>query len=147
LPEARRRSAEEMVRRKEACGSVLGFNLCFGSFPALSKATRVRGCAFNMNIQTGVEQHELLRIVRKGVDALQELATFSPTSARSQRKHDRQVAQLHAALVTIHDAILEQTVSKDQGNCRQQIRGASIGHRIKEITDGKWMLNKRHWIR
>ena len=68
-----------MVRRKEACGSVLGFNLCFGSFPALSKATRVRGCAFNMNIQTGVEQHELLRIARKGVDALQELATSSPT--------------------------------------------------------------------
>ena len=100
-----------------------------------------------MNIQNAVDQHELLLIARKGVDALQDLATSSATSGRSQKKRDRQVAQLHAALVTIHDAILEQTVSKDQGNCRQQIRGASIGHRIKEITDGKWMLNKRHWIR
>ena len=42
---------------------------------------------------------------------MQELATSSTTSARSQRKRDRQVAQLHAALVTIHDG-LEQTVSK-----------------------------------
>jgi hypothetical protein len=92
---------------------VLGLNLCFGGFAALSKDPRLRGCAYNMNIQNAVDQHVLL-IARKGVDALQELATSSATSGRSQRKRDRQVAQLHAALVTIHDG-LEQTVSKTKG--------------------------------
>lgn len=103
-----------MARRKEACSSVLGLNLCFGGFAALYKDPRLRGCAFNMNIQNAVDQHELILIARKGVDALQELATSSATSGRSQRKRDRQVAQLHAALVTIHDG-LEQTVSKTKG--------------------------------
>jgi hypothetical protein len=42
------------------------------------------------------------------------LATSSATSARSQRKRDRQKAQLHAALFTILDG-LEQTVSKTKG--------------------------------
>ena len=97
-----------MARRKEACSSVLGLNLCFGGFAALYKDPRLRGCAFNMNIQNAVDQHEPILIARKGVDALQELATSSATSGRSQRKRDRQVAQLHAALVTIHDG-LEQT--------------------------------------
>ena len=92
-----------MARRKEACSSVLGLNLCFGGFAALYKDPRLRGCAFNMNIQNAVDQHELLLIARKGVDALQELAASSATSGRSQRKRDRQVAQLHAALVTILD--------------------------------------------
>ena len=68
--------------------SVLGLNLCFGGFAALSKDPRLRGCAFNMNIQNAVDQHELLLIARKGVDALQELATSSATSGRSQRKRD-----------------------------------------------------------
>jgi hypothetical protein len=103
-----------MARRKEACSSVLGLNLCFGGFAALYKDPRLRGCAFNKNIQNAVDQHELILIARKGVDALQELATSSATSGRSQRKRDRQVAQLHAALVTIHDG-LEQTVSKTKG--------------------------------
>jgi len=93
---------------------VLGLNLCFGGFAALSKDPRLRGCAFNMNIQNAVDQHALLLIARKGVDALQELATSSVTSGRSQRRRDRQVAQRHAALVTIHDG-LEQTVSKTKG--------------------------------
>ena len=93
---------------------MLGLNLCFGGFAALSKDPRLRGCAFNMNIQNAVDQHALLLIARKGVDALQELATSSATSGRSQRKRDRQVAQLHAALVTIYDG-LEQTVSKTKG--------------------------------
>ena len=112
-----------MARRKEACSSVLGLNLCFGGFAALYKDggfaalykdPRLRGCAFNMNIQNAVDQHELILIARKGVDALQELATSSATSGRSQKERDRQVAQLHAALVTIHDG-LEQTVSKTKG--------------------------------
>ena len=103
-----------MARRKEACSSVLGLNLCFGGFAALSKDPRLRGCAFNMNIQNAVDQHALLLIARKGVDALQEFDTSSATSGRSQRKRDRQVARLHAALATIHDG-LEQTVSKTKG--------------------------------
>ena len=89
--------------------SVMGLNLCFGSFAALPKALRLRGCAFNMNIQNAVDQHQHA-LARKGVDALQELATSSATSARSQRKRDRQEAQLHAAFFTILDG-LEQTVS------------------------------------
>ena len=77
-----------MARRKEACSSVLGLNLCFGGFAALYKDggfaalykdprlrgdfaalykdPRLRGCAFNMNIQNAVDQHALLCIARKG---------------------------------------------------------------------------------